>query len=377
MKIVFLHLYFSYRMFLNQIKLTNFKNYEDSEFDFSEKVNAIVGENGSGKTNLLDAIHYLSFCKSYFTSHDSLSIQFEKDFFAIHGEFIDFEDRRSTKVGCTFKSPGRKVMKANQKEYNLLSDHIGLFPVIMISPYDHDIINEGSEMRRRFFDMIISQFDKEYLQQLIKYQKLIVQRNSLLKKFIEERSFDRSLLKIFDDQLIEPGNLIFQRRRDYIEEFIPYFQKYYASLSEGKENVNIIYESGVSQQPIEEGFRNHEMADRKSGYTNFGIHKDDYLFTINERPVKRFGSQGQQKSYSIALKLSQFDYTRLQKRMKPILLLDDIFDKLDMNRISRLLELVGKDDVGQVFISDTNMSRVKEILEKNNIVCKMFTIERK
>lgn len=363
-------------MFLNHIKLTNFKSYEEAEFDFSEKVNAIVGENGSGKTNLLDAIHYLSFCKSYFTAHDSLSIQFEKDFFAIHGEFIDLEERRSTKVSCSFKSHGRKVMKANQKEYNLLSDHIGLFPVIMISPYDHDIINEGSETRRRFFDMIISQFDKEYLQQLIKYQKLIIQRNSLLKKFMENRAFDRGLLAVFDDQLIDPGNRIFQKRKNYIQEFIPCFQKHYETLSQGKEIVGISYESGVSLQSFEEGLRNSEIVDQKSGYTNFGVHKDDYLFTIDGRAVKRFGSQGQQKSFSIAIKLSQFDYTRQQKTTKPILLLDDIFDKLDMYRITRLLELVGKEDVGQVFISDTNINRVKEILESSNINSKMFQIAR-
>ncbi len=363
-------------MFLDHIKLSNFKNYSEIEFDFCEKVNAIVGENGSGKTNLLDAIHYLSFCKSYFTNQDRLSIAFDADFFAIHGEFIDFSERKSTKVSCTFKASGRKVMKAHQKEYTQLSSHIGLFPLIMISPYDNDLINDGSEVRRKFFDMIISQFDKNYLQYLIKYQKLIVQRNSMLKQFIEQRCFDASLLQIYDDQLIEPGNYIYEKRKTYLESIIPYFQRYYDFLSDQKEQVGISFESGLSQYTFKEGFLQNETADRKSGYTNFGIHKDDYLFTINGRPVKRFASQGQQKSFAIALKLSQFDYIYRQKKIKPILLLDDIFDKLDINRIGRLLELVGGKEIGQVFISDTNRARVSEILDSHQIEYKTYALIR-
>lgn len=363
-------------MFLRNIKLANFKNYKDAEFDFCPKINAVVGENGAGKTNLLDAIHYLSFCKSYFTSHDSLAIHFDADFFAVHGEFVGFNDRKPAKVSCTFKNPGRKVMKANQKEYKLLSEHIGLFPLIMISPYDHDIILDGSDVRRKFFDMIISQFDKEYLRQLIRYQKLITQRNVLLKKFIEQRSFDASLLAVFDEQLREPGYYIFNKRRDYIGDIIPYFQSHYDFLSDGKEKVGIVYESGLLHTSYEEGLANSETADRRSGYTTFGLHKDDYIFTIDERPVKRFGSQGQQKTFAIALKLSQFDYIYNQKMVKPILLLDDIFDKLDLNRIGRLLELVGKDRIGQVFISDTNETRVKDILDTHQVEYKIYTINR-
>jgi len=363
-------------MFLDHIKLTNFKNYNEIEFDFCEKVNAIVGENGSGKTNLLDAIHYLSFCKSYFSSQDKLSISFDADFFALHGEFIDFTERKSTKVSCTFKASGRKVMKAHQKEYSHLSDHIGLFPLIMISPYDNDLINDGSDVRRKFFDMIISQFDKNYLQHLIHYQKLITQRNGVLKQFIEQRNFDASLLYIYDEQLITPGNYIYKKRKEYLENIISYFQHYYDFLSDKKECVSIFYESGLSELSFEEGFRKHEMSDRKSGYTNFGIHKDDFFFTINGRAVKRFASQGQQKSFAIALKLSQFDYIYTQKKIKPILLLDDIFDKLDMNRIGNLLELVGKENIGQVFISDTNMKRVSEILEYHQIEHRIYSLIR-
>jgi len=363
-------------MYLSNIKAANFKSYTEIEFAFCEKVNAIVGENGSGKTNLLDAIHYLSFCKSYFTSHDSLSIRFDTDFFAIHGEFVDFEEHKTTPVSCTFKTSGRKVMKANKKEYNLLSEHIGLFPLIMISPYDNDIINEGSDVRRKFFDMIIAQFDKEYLRHLIAYQKLITQRNVLLKQFIEQRNFNKDLLQIFDEQLVTPCNYIFQKRKEYIENVIPYFQKYYDFLSDSREQVNIEYESGLLRLTVEEGMQSNEAADCKSGYTNFGIHKDDFVFTIEGRSVKRFGSQGQQKSFAIALKLSQFDYIYSRKKIKPILLLDDIFDKLDMKRIARLLELVGSEQIGQVFISDTDEERVKNILESYHIEHKIFNIIR-
>ncbi|MDL2312970.1 DNA replication and repair protein RecF, partial [Bacteroidales bacterium OttesenSCG-928-B11] len=256
-------------MYLTNLKLANFKSYSEADFDFCPKVNAIVGENGSGKTNLLDAIHYLSFCKSYFLAQDSLSIQFDSDFFAIHGDFINPKDEQKTKVSCTFKLPGRKVMKANQKEYQLLSDHIGQFPLIMISPYDNDIINEGSEVRRKFFDMIISQFDKEYLRKLISYQKILTQRNSLIKQFIEQRYFDWNLIQIFDMQLSEPCQYIYSKRKSYIDSIMPCFNEYYTFISNGKEEVGIKYESGLSYSTYEEGVANCELADRKSGYTNF------------------------------------------------------------------------------------------------------------
>lgn len=364
-------------MHLNHIKLAHFKNYENAEFTFCEKVNAIVGENGSGKTNLLDAIHYLSFCKSYFTPHDSLSIYFDSDFFAIHGEFIDpGNNDASTPVSCTFKANGGKVMKANLKEYHVLSDHIGIFPSIMISPSDTDLISEGSELRRKFIDMIISQFDKDYLRSLITYQKLINQRNVLLKQFIEQRHFNRDLLNVFDDQLLEPGYHIFTKRKEYTEQIIPFFQYYYDFLSGQKETVHISYDSGLLFQSFEEGLLLNETADAKSGYSHFGVHKDDFIFTLNDKPIKRFGSQGQQKSFTIALKLAQFDYIYSKKKIRPILLLDDIFDKLDIHRIDRLLELMGKEEIGQVFLSDTNEKRVIDILDKHRIEYKIFPITR-
>ncbi len=362
-------------MFLKSIKLTNFKSYEEAEFSFDENVNGIVGKNGSGKTNLLDAIYYLSFCKSYFSAQDLFSVRFDTDFFAIHGDFYSRETENNTRVSCTYKN-GHKSMRANQKEYQRLSAHIGQFPVVMVSPYDSDIINEGSETRRKFFDTIISQFDAEYLQQLISYRKLLMQRNALLKQFLERHYHDAALLQIIDEQIIPLGNFIFVRRQDFIQNILPIFQKHYQQLSDGQELVEIQYQSGLLTETYSEGLQSSAAADAHSGFTNFGVHKDDFQFLINGQPVKRFGSQGQQKSFSLALRLAQFDYSFERKQIKPILLLDDIFDKLDRHRIAELLNMVGQDHFGQVFISDTDETRVRQILGEHGIQHKIVEIRR-
>ena len=353
-------------MFLRYLKLTNFKSYEEAEFTFDENVNGIVGRNGSGKTNLLDAIYYLSFCKSYFSAQDIFSVRFDTDFFAIHGEFHNSETQNNTQVSCTYKN-GHKSVRANKKEYSRLSAHIGLFPVVMVSPYDSDIIHGGSELRRKFFDTIISQFDAEYLQQLISYRKLLMQRNALLKQMFENRRMDPSLCQIIDEQMIPLGNFIFTRRQDFIQNISPIFQKHYSQLSDGRETVEIQYQSGLLESTYEAGLQGASVADARSGFSNFGVHKDDFQFLINGQPVKRFGSQGQQKSYSLALRLAQFDYSYERKKIKPILLLDDIFDKLDKARISELLNMVGQDHFGQVFITDTDENRVRQILGEHGI----------
>lgn len=354
-------------MYLHNIFLSNFKNYDEANFTFNEKVNGIVGPNGSGKTSLLDAIYYLSFCKSYFSAQDIHSIRFGTDFFAIHGEFADGESDNGIKVSCTYKQNGRKTVKANNKEYPRLSDHIGLLPVVMVSPYDYDIINEGSELRRKFFDMMISQFDKEYLQQLIAYKKLLQQRNALLKQFVGNRHFDMELLQIIDEQMIPLGNSLFGRRRDLIYHIVPIFQQHYHHLAPHNEEVDIQYQSGLSTTPYAQGLQETAFADAQSGYTNFGIHKDDFIFYLNGQPIKKYGSQGQQKSFSLSLKLSQFDYAVRENYKKPILLLDDIFDKLDKSRITELLNLVGQEHFGQVFITDTDEQRVRRILKEHTI----------
>lgn len=363
-------------MYLQNIQLTNFKNYEEASFIFSENVNAVVGDNGSGKTNLLDAIHYLSFCKSYFSAQDQQSARFDTDFFAIHGDFVGLDDERTRKVSCIFKSGGRKVMKLNMKEYDRLSDHIGTFPVIMVAPVDGNLIHGSSELRRKFFDMIISQFDKEYLHSLISYQKLLAQRNILLKQMFERGTYDGSLIHIYDDQLAPLGDAIFAKRRDFVSNMLPVFQKYYDFLADSREEVGIDYQSVISDAPLSDWLRKNEQMDFRAGFTCAGIHKDDFDFLMNGKNVRKFSSQGQQKTFLLSLKLSQFDYIFKQKRLKPILLLDDIFDKLDEKRIGKLLYLVGNEHFGQVFISDTDQGRVEQILKKNGISHKIFHIEK-
>lgn len=362
-------------MVLKNIFLTHFKNYNSAEFSFHENVNCILGNNGSGKTNLLDAIHYLSFCKSYFTAQDNFSLQFNEEFFAIHGDFYpDSDETSSNRISCIYKN-GRKSMKNNQKEYDRLSDHIGLYPLIMVSPYDNDIINEGSELRRKFFDIIISQSDREYLAQLISYQKILNNRNIVLKQILNREHQNTELLQIYNDQIFPYANYIFGKRKSFIESILPDFKKYYDYLAQSSESVNIIYESQLQDTSIEEGLKLFEIQDIRSGYSNFGIHKDDYKFVINDNPLKRFGSQGQQKSFALALKLAQYDYIYQTKKSKPLLLLDDIFDKLDGKRINQLLELVGKHHFGQVFITDTDEARIKEILLQHDIEHKIIRIE--
>ena len=362
-------------MYLKNLQLTNFKSYTDASFSFNDNVNGIVGANGSGKTNLLDAIHYLSFGKSCFSAKDVSSVRLGTELFALHGDFADEESGNTTQVSCVYKN-GVKSLKANKKEYDRLSDHVGLFPVVMVSPYDNDIINDGNEVRRKFFDKIISQFDKIYLQHLIHYKKLLQQRNAVLRQQMENRHADLSLLQVIDLQLMEDGMQLFQRRRQFIEDIRPMFLSHYRQLTQGREQVHIRYESVLAETSFEEGLAKSYPADAKCGFTTFGVHKDDYDFTINGQPVKHFGSQGQQKSFSLALRLSQFDYAFAYNKRKPILLLDDIFDKLDRTRITELLNMVGQEHFGQVFISDTDETRVRAILGEHGIAHEIFEIKR-
>jgi DNA replication and repair protein RecF len=359
-------------MYLKNLTLANFKNYEEAGFAFNENVNGIVGKNGSGKTNLLDAIHYLSFCKSYFSSQDVYSVRFNADFFAVHGDFYDRNTENSTHVSCVYKN-GHKSMRANRKEYSRLSAHIGLFPVVMVSPYDSDIINGGSENRRKFFDVIISQYDREYLQHLISYRKLLAQRNALLKQMADSRQYDNALLEVIDGQMELSGPFIYGARRDFIAKIRPIFSSHYQRLSHSAEEVDLQYLSALNEKTFADGLRECVAADFKSGFTNFGVHKDDFAFLLGGQPVKRYGSQGQQKSFSLALRLAQFDYSYEQKNIKPILLLDDIFDKLDMARTAELLNMVGQEHFGQVFLTDTDENRVKRILSEHGISHQIIT----
>ena len=361
-------------MYLKKLILTNFKNCEQAELNFSEKINCFVGNNGAGKTNILDGIYYLSFCKSYFNPMDSQNILHDAPFFAIHGNYSK-NGNKDDLITCIQKRGIKKQFKQNKKEYERLADHIGLYPLVMVSPYDRDLINEGSDVRRKYIDGVISQFDRVYLDQLLNYNKVLSQRNALLKKMAETRTFDQSLIDILNHQLGNLGALIFDSRKKFISEFSPIFQNYFELITKGKEQVSIHYDSQLSECPMEDLLNESFERDCALRYTTKGIHKDDLQFKIGGHPIKKFGSQGQQKSFVIAIKLAQFEYTKNKKGFNPVLLLDDIFDKLDANRVSQLIELVSENNFGQVFITDTQQNRVERLFEQTKIDHKIFQVQ--
>jgi DNA replication and repair protein RecF len=342
--------------------------------ELSDKINCFVGSNGVGKTNLLDAIHYLSFCKSYFNVIDTQNILHDQEFFSIQGVFVKNSDAPDT-IFCNQKRNHRKVVKINKKEYDRLADHIGLFPTVMVSPHDSDLIYSGSDERRRFLDSFISQFDRMYLDNLINYNKALFQRNRLLKIFYENRTFEKDSLDIWDSQLIMLGNKIHDTRLTFVEDFTPFFNRFYQFISGNKEQVSLTYESQLNQTSFDELIVDSLQKDRAVQYTTCGIHKDDLIFNISGFPLRKFGSQGQQKSYTIAIKLAQFEYTKNIKGFKPILLFDDIFDKLDDKRVEHIVKLVTDNNFGQVFITDTQKERIVRTMKKINSPGKVFMIE--
>jgi DNA replication and repair protein RecF len=360
-------------MYLKNISLFNFKNYSRAEYLFSDKINCFAGNNGVGKTNLLDAIHYLSFCKSFFNPVDMQNIRHGEEFFTLQGSFIRNDDTQ-VQVQCIQKRNHRKRFLMNKKEYDRLADHIGNFPLVMISPYDRDLINDGSEIRRKYIDSVISQFDKLYLDDLIQYQKALVHRNALLKSFADRRTFSSSELETWDEQMIQRGEAVYVKRKEFLEKFTPLFSHYFNFISGDNETVNIVYQSRLHEGPFREILENALSSDRSAQYSTAGIHKDDLDFLISAYAVKKFGSQGQQKSFVIAMKLAQFDYTRNIKGFKPILLLDDVFDKLDDLRVKQLINLVSENNFGQVFITDTSEERLRRIFETLPIDHKIFVI---
>ncbi|MGN0032309.1 MAG: DNA replication/repair protein RecF [Candidatus Limimorpha sp.] len=361
-------------MFLQELKLTNFKNCESADICFSDKINCFVGLNGAGKTNVLDSIYYLAFCKSYFTTSDRQNICHGKDFFAIHGDFVTDHDE-TVLVSCVQKENSKKSFKFNKKEYGRLAEHIGKIPLVMISPYDRDLINGGSELRRKFVDGVISQFDTVYLDNLLNYNKSLLQRNTLLKSFADNRYFDPDLLSLWDEQLVRYAAPVFERRKDFVSDFLPVFQKYYDIVSGTSELVDIQYESNMHDKPLDTLLHENKDKDRYSTYTNAGPHKDDFIFNIDGHQVKRFGSQGQQKSFVVAIKLAQYELFYNKIGFKPILLLDDVFDKLDDNRVAQLVKLVGNEHFGQVFISDTQRQRIQLLLENIDGKHKIFNVK--
>jgi DNA replication and repair protein RecF len=359
-------------MFLKQLSLINFKNYSEFEAKFSGKINCFVGNNGMGKTNLLDAIYYLSFCKSFFNTIDSQNIKHNEGFFVIQGQF----DRsgEENEVYCGIKRNQKKIFKRNKKEYERLSEHIGQFPLVMISPSDSDLINGSSEARRRFLDGIISQYDKVYLDKLISYNQVLKQRNALLKHFFESRSFDSEALEIWDEQLIIYGKTILEIRQEFLRQFIPLFNTNYKFITESKEEVTLHYENSLGEKDFKTALLTSLVRDRAVHYTTVGPHKDDLDFKLDTFSLKKFASQGQQKSYILALKLAQFEFIKDQKNTKPLLLLDDVYDKLDEARFTKLLEMVSSEKFGQVFITDTHAERIEQVLNSKQIENKIFIV---
>ncbi len=359
-------------MHLESLHLVNFKNYEELEVALAPKITCFVGENGSGKTNLLDAVYYLSMAKSYLNTIDKQNIRFDQTFFSVLGKWHKAEQPIS--IQCVVKHGSKKILKRNKKEYHKLAEHIGQFPSVIISPYDRDLISEGSEVRRRWIDGIISQFDHTYLEELIRYQKVLDQRNALLKNQYENRIFDRESMEIWDAQLIPLGEQIYLKRKQFIEEFTSYFQEKYNYISNENEKVELVYKSQLHDQTFIQVLKDNERKDAFSQYTNGGIHKDDFVFLIKGHPIKKFGSQGQQKSYLIALKLAQYAWLENHLGIKPVLLLDDIFDKLDETRVLKLMKLVSSPDFGQVLITDTEKDRLIQIFHTLNTEIKMYLV---
>lgn len=345
-------------MYLTNFKLTNFKTYAELDVDFCSNINCLVGNNGVGKTNLLDAVYYLSFCKSFFNSIDSQNIRQGEDFFAIHGNYR-FEQDQVT-VSCIQKKGQPKQVRWNKKSYKTFGEHIGRIPLVIISPVDQNIIMGGSELRRKFVDGVISQTDKGYLDHLLQYQKALDQRNRLLKQFYEDRQWDEPSIAIWDEQLVRHGQVLYQGRKEFLDDFRPLFADYYSWITNSQEAAVLGYVSR-SEIPLEQQLQEARQNDKYALYTTVGPHKDDLELAIGDFNIKKFGSQGQQKTFVLALKLAQFEYIYRRCGQKPILLLDDIFDKLDMLRVTQLIHLVGSDRFGQVFLTDTQPGRVENI----------------
>ncbi len=352
-------------MHIEKLSLINFKNYEEASLTFSDKINCLVGLNGSGKTNILDAIHYLSMTKSAHNSIDSQNIKFGENYFSIKGTFAN--DKALNEVVCYFQEGLKKSFKVNKNDYDKLSEHIGRFPIVLVTPYDTDTIREGSEIRRRFFDTIISQIDANYLKHLIQYNNNLKQRNSALKTFNKSKRVNHDLLENYNNVLVHLGALIYNARLEFIEKFTTVFLSKYAYISDSHESVDIHYSSNLSSTDFKADLNNALSKDVALERTTLGAHRDDFKFLIENKPLKKFGSQGQQKSFSIALKLAHFQIIDESMKHKPILLLDDIFDKLDSNRIEKLLTMVMEDQFGQVFITDAREDRTREILDVLNI----------
>ena len=359
-------------MYIEKISIIGYKNITDSTLEFCPGINCFIGHNGEGKTNFLDAVYFLSFCKSASCSVDSLTIKHDADFCVIDGVYRD-ENGDVEDIYCGMKRGVKKRFRRNKKDYKRLSEHIGLIPLIMVSPSDTYLIEGTSEERRKLMDVVISQTDISYLSALNRYNKALQQRNSLLKMETEP---DAALLEIWEEQMAVEGELIYRKRNDFVNRLVPLFQDYYNRISGGKESAGLQYISHCQRGPLLDVIRRDRMKDRAVGYSLHGIHRDDLEMTLGGFPMKREGSQGQNKTFVIALKLAQFNYlSNNGSNTKPILLLDDIFDKLDAGRVEQIVKLVSGESFGQIFLTDTNREHLDSILSSSVDSYKIFTVE--
>lgn len=359
-------------MRLNKLTILNFKNIAQAELDFSQKINCFIGDNGVGKTNILDAIYYLSFCKSYFNTPDSSTLKHGEEMMLVKGYYNRQDSDEVIYCGLRFRQ--KKQFKRNDKEYTKLSDHIGLLPLVMVSPADTQLVTEGSDERRKYMNGVISQFDHQYLSTIIRYNKVLAQRNALLKS-VQGRSIDPALFDILNEQLVMYANDVFEKRTRFIDDLLPVFNELYALISGNNEEVSLSYKSDLQERGLLPQLKETFEKDLSLGYTTKGVHKDDLIFMLNDFPIKREGSQGQRKTYLIALKLAQYAFIRKVNQFAPILLLDDVFDKLDAKRVEQIVKLVSEEGYGQIFITDTNREHLSDILKRIDREFKMFYVE--
>ncbi len=357
-------------MFLQTLSATNYKNLIDIEVQFCQGVNCFIGNNGMGKTNLLDAIYYVAFGKSRTCHADTQVIRHGEPYFMLNAELVSASGAMDT-VSISLQRGQKKVVKRNKKEYDRLADHIGLVPLVIVSPYDLELIIEGSSERRKLIDGIISQYDKEYLHRLLAYNKALLQRNTLLRA----RVLDDDLLGVCESIMAEKAAYIYPKRKEFLEKFIPIFAEYYQQIAGDAEQVSIRYESHLQQGDLLQQLQQSRFKDEAIGYTTVGIHKDELAFYLGEYQLKRIASQGQTKSFLVALKLAQFEFMRQACGKFPILLLDDIFDKLDAERVGRIVKLVATDRFGQIFITDTNREHLDRLLSEVEGEKRLFTIQ--
>jgi len=358
-------------MVLEQLSIVNYKNIADASLSFSSKINCFIGNNGAGKTNVLDAIYFLSFCHSASTAQDSLAIRHDEDYFVLEGRYEEFA------IFCGMKRGQKKHFKRDKKEYKRLSEHIGLIPIVMVSPADNLLIEGGSEERRRLMDQVVAQLDRTYIDALNRYNKALQQRNALLRD--EEHDPDPQLMDLLEEEMGRQGERVSASRSRFVEQLIPLFQQLYATVSEGKERVSLRYESHCQRGPLTDVIRRDRAKDRAVGYSLHGIHRDDLEILLDGHPMRREGSQGQLKTFVIALKLAQYELLAAAQpapsaRHLPLLLLDDIFDKLDASRVEQIVRLVASQQFGQIFITDTNRDHLDRILSHGDFDYRLFTV---